>query len=198
MTFREKREKVVAAREEVLEASLLRSFLPTERGHSDDLEFFTLASVLPSSPEDLTHTAPASISVYEGAFSRGGLGLEQDSFAQGAAMVAGFLESGEADRAAELLNMALEQMTERQMFPALSEKYVEDYSTIGTVVLLSEEFPNWYPILAYNLGAWWFLGHVAGVDGVKVGPPGRGRKLLKRLLFDTMLDRAKKGVLEPY
>ena len=89
----------------------------------------------------------------------------------------------------------MDRIDDLKMWPALDERFVEDYVNCLNAVLENGEPMNRSQLLAYNVGMWWAMGHVREVDKSRIGS-GSEAPTVWRFVKETWLDRAAKGVID--
>ncbi len=180
---------------EAEEAFWLKMYIPSVREFDEQLGLFEAVSGLPLQPEDLSYISNQAIEVYESSYSNRGEGMGLEQFARGAAALAVLLRSEDVDSFGVLLHQVMDRVDELKMYPALDERFVEDYVNCLEAVLENGEPMNRQELLAYNVGMWWAMGHVRGVDKSRIGR-GRWAPTVWRFVKETWLDRASKGVID--
>ena len=180
----------------VHEASGMLGYVPAVREHREELELFAIQRELAFSPEDLSHTAMQASAVQGGVHSLRGEGMALWAFVHGVAALTTLVEPDEVDRVAQFLMGIAEQIEDRQLFPALDEHYVEDYVMCLERILENGEPSTRLVLLSYNMGVWWFMGHLKRVDQARLkGRRWRG-PTIRQFVRDTWLKRIERGVMD--
>ncbi len=177
------------------EAYWMKVFVPSTREFDENLGLFQAVPELPLQPEDLSYISNQAIEVYESSYSARGDGMGLEQFARGAAAIAVLIRPEDVDPFGALLHQVMDRVDDLKAWPALDERFVEDYVSCLAAILENGEPMNRHELMAYNIGMWWALGHVKAVDETKVGTD-HGAPTVWRFVKETWLDRASRGVID--
>ena len=97
-----------------------------------------------------------------------GEGLWLDTFARGICATTVFIDESEIENYCNFIRKTLDLTEQHQEYPAISKAYEKSYSNVALTILNNDEISNRAHLMAYNHGIWWVMGHLNGIDKMKL------------------------------
>ncbi len=170
------------------EANWLSDYFRCTIEHDVDLEMWDLDLSEWNSESSFSYLNPKVVSVFYGVNLGLGRGMGYDYFIRGAATLANIVNPSQLPSLTVWLEAQHVAMYEAETFPAVNEKFLQDYVDILTTTLLQEESTTWRPFLSFISGIYWLLSQVR----VEADHP------IVLEIRELLLDRARKGLIEVF
>ena len=190
---------------EDLQYRALMAFIPEVRDDDESLKFFYAYPIQDLSPDKLSSTSPECMPVYNAGWMINRIAAKWlDAFNRGASLAGALISETEGVQLGNLLSQMGDALCDNDKFPAISDEYLSPYCDVAVAVLANEEASTMEYLLSYNVGLWWALGHVAGLDKsvIKDASPSMLGKLFRNsatktvdYIYDEMIRRANLGVV---
>lgn len=169
-------------RARIFEQEMATRFIPRGREDSDELRLFPTVDDVVLLPEHLSSYSNESVIIVSAAWNINHTADRWlDPFFRGASLMGTFIDSKYSEQLGELLSVMGNALSEKGIYPAISEKYLEKCSRVTKTVLKNNEPLTTEYLLSYNLGVWWAMGHLKGIDSLDVREriPSKLEKLLR-------------------
>ena len=170
------------------EAPWLYNYFRTVIEHKEEFETFDLDLTEWIGEGGFSYLNPKVVSLFYGVNIGLGTGMGFDYFIRGAATAASLINPNQLPGLTVWLNAQHEAMFESEMFPAVNEKFLQDYVDILTTTLMQEETTTWRPFLSFVSGVYWMLAQIR-LDATD--------SIVKEVR-EILLDRARKGLIEVF
>lgn len=177
--------KVIEYYSELHEAKWLYDFIGGVVPIDENVVLLTL-DIKDWATEYFSYLHPRVMSIYYGINLGLGTGIGLDYFVRGAVTASSIVDENQLDMITHMLKLQHEYMYEKENYPYIAEKFLGDYVSILTTVLVNPETSTWRQMLAFVSGVYWLLSFVDTSDDDSI----------IRRIYDILIDRAKKGFID--